>query len=301
MGTSGRDREEFCLRWNDFESQTTSAFRNLRNDAEFSDIRLAVKGEIKPLKAHRVVLSACSPYFHDLFREMNSEQNGMLASPSYIMMSGVNSDYLSAILDFMYVGEAKVAEKDLEPFLKLAEELQVEGLVSKDESKSEEGVTPKKHHAQPIAAQPCLSNPSASKRARMFKPPTPTTQKASRKRQMKMEVHDLTNNEIYDSLKQNLKNMEESSNGTSEEVLEIQDDESEASRDSGTSVSCIQDGSLDDKEMQENGHFLDQNFQSALPHLTQQEVVCEICHKVYKNKKSKDSHVHKIHKKRGGA
>jgi len=290
MGTYSQDQEELCLRWKDFESQTLSAFRNLRNDAEFCDIRLAVKGEAKTLKAHRVVLSACSPYFHDLLKEMNSEQSGMMASPSYIMMSGVKRDYLSAILDFMYVGEAKVAEEDLGPFLKLAEELQVKGLVSKNESKSDSCGTPIKRHAPPLAAQPCLSNPNlspASKRARISVPPTPNTHKAPRK-QIKMEALGVTNDEIYSTLEQNRRKIEESC-GTVEEGFEDQDDQREDSRVGDSGSSHVHDGHVSEKEKQEGEHFFNQ-------HLTQADLVCEICNKVYKNKKSKDSHLYHTHK-----
>ena len=41
------------------------------------------------------------------------------------MMRGVTHSQLSGILDFMYYGEANVAQEDLDPFLALAEELQV--------------------------------------------------------------------------------------------------------------------------------------------------------------------------------
>ena len=55
---------------------------------------------------------------------MNAEQQNSL-SPFYIMMRGVPHSQLSGILDFMYYGEANVAQEDLDQFLALAEELQV--------------------------------------------------------------------------------------------------------------------------------------------------------------------------------
>lgn len=33
--------DKFCLRWNDFESNISSAFRELRDDADFFDVTLA--------------------------------------------------------------------------------------------------------------------------------------------------------------------------------------------------------------------------------------------------------------------
>ena len=56
MGTT----ENFCLRWNDFESNLSTAFRELRDDADFFDVTLATDED--EVKAHKVVLSACSPH-----------------------------------------------------------------------------------------------------------------------------------------------------------------------------------------------------------------------------------------------
>ena len=60
------DTQHFCLRWNNYQSSITSAFENLRDDEDFVDVTLACDG--RSLKAHRVVLSACSPYFRELLK-----------------------------------------------------------------------------------------------------------------------------------------------------------------------------------------------------------------------------------------
>ena len=127
MGASGGHQEKFCLRWNDFEENISSAFRHLRNDLDFCDVRLAVKDQARPLQAHKVILASCSPYFNNLLKDMNSEA-GNPNGPFYLMMRGVTSTQLSLILDFMYYGEANVTQEDLDPFLALAEELEVRGL-----------------------------------------------------------------------------------------------------------------------------------------------------------------------------
>jgi len=60
------DTQHFCLRWNNYQSSITSAFENLRDDEAFVDVTLACEG--RSIKAHRVVLSACSPYFRELLK-----------------------------------------------------------------------------------------------------------------------------------------------------------------------------------------------------------------------------------------
>lgn len=58
--------QKFCLKWNNFQSNVTSVFDNLRQDEELVDITLCCEGQ--KIKAHRVMLSACSPYFRDLLK-----------------------------------------------------------------------------------------------------------------------------------------------------------------------------------------------------------------------------------------
>ena len=48
-------------------------------------------------------------------------------------MRGMKSEDLVAILDFLYSGEANVYQENLDSFLVIAEELQLEGLKSSDE------------------------------------------------------------------------------------------------------------------------------------------------------------------------
>jgi len=168
MGTSAQNR--VSLQWKDFESNITSTFCHLRNDPDFSDVRLVVKDKADPLKAHKVVMASCSPYFQNLLRQMSKEHGWMAAVPFYIMMSEVKAASLSAILDFMYCGEVKLAEEDVASFLALAEKLEVKGLVTEDGSQSSaEGSSasaiPSKRHA------PTPSAPNASKRARVSKQP----------------------------------------------------------------------------------------------------------------------------------
>lgn len=60
------DDQQFCLRWNNFQAYITSQFEALRDDEDFVDVTLACEGQ--RLGAHKVVLSACSPFFKELFK-----------------------------------------------------------------------------------------------------------------------------------------------------------------------------------------------------------------------------------------
>ena len=53
--------QRFCLRWNNHQSNLLNVFDQLLHDESFVDVTLAVEGQL--LRAHKMVLSACSPYF----------------------------------------------------------------------------------------------------------------------------------------------------------------------------------------------------------------------------------------------
>jgi len=115
MGSS----EKFCLRWNDFENNISGAFRELREDKDFFDVTLACDDE--QLQAHKVILSACSPFFKSILRRNRHEH-------PLLYLKGVKYTDLLSVLNFMYHGEVNVAQEELNSFLAVAEDLKVKGL-----------------------------------------------------------------------------------------------------------------------------------------------------------------------------
>ncbi|XP_034239414.1 zinc finger and BTB domain-containing protein 17-like isoform X3 [Thrips palmi] len=110
---------QFCLRWNNFQSNITSQFETLRQDEDFVDVTLTCDG--KSVKAHKVVLSACSPYFKELFK------NNPCKHP-IIILKDVQWFHLCALVEFMYAGVVNVAQTELPAFLQTAESLHILGL-----------------------------------------------------------------------------------------------------------------------------------------------------------------------------
>ena len=100
----------------------------MRQESEFSDVSLVCEDEYQ-IEAHRIILSACSPFFSTLLKR-NKHSHPM------IYMRGLKAKDLEAIVDFIYHGETSIAQQDLNEFLALAEELQLKGLTG---SQNEEG------------------------------------------------------------------------------------------------------------------------------------------------------------------
>merc|ERR1711979_16561 len=118
--------EKFCLRWNDFENNISTAFRELREDKDFFDVTLACDDE--QIQAHKVILAACSTFFRTVLRRNRHEH-------PLLYLKGVKYIDLVAVLNFMYHGEVNVSQEELNSFLAIAEELKVKGLTqNKSES-----------------------------------------------------------------------------------------------------------------------------------------------------------------------
>ena len=124
--------ENFCLKWNDFESNISSSFKDIKDEKDFMDVTLAC--EESQVTAHKVVLSACSSFFRSVLRR-NPHQHPLL----YI--KGVAFSDLESLLDFMYYGEVNIAQENLNSFLSVAEELQVKGLTQSSTNSSNNNQT----------------------------------------------------------------------------------------------------------------------------------------------------------------
>lgn len=111
--------QRFCLRWNNHQSNLLSVFDQLLHDESFVDVTLAVEGQL--LRAHKMVLSACSPYFQALFINHPDKH------PIVILKDVPYSD-MKSLLDFMYRGEVSVDQDRLTHFLRVAESLRIKGL-----------------------------------------------------------------------------------------------------------------------------------------------------------------------------
>jgi len=160
MGSS----EKFCLRWNDFETNISVAFRELREEKDFFDVTLAC--DDSQIQAHKVILSACSPFFRNVLRR-NPHQHPLL------YLKGVKYKELLSVLNFMYMGEVNVAQEELNSFLAVAEDLRVKGL-TQNNSSSESSANNKPKQEQPKTIIPRPRDPPERDPVPPPKRPRPT-------------------------------------------------------------------------------------------------------------------------------
>lgn len=111
--------QQYSLKWNDFQSSILSSFRHLRDEEDFVDVTLAC--DRRSFTAHKVVLSACSPYFRKLLKANPCEH-------PIVILRDVRAEDVESLLRFMYNGEVHIGHEQISDFLKTAQLLQVRGL-----------------------------------------------------------------------------------------------------------------------------------------------------------------------------
>ena len=99
----------------------SGGLRELRAAQQLEDVTLVVEGG--ELKAHRVVLASCSPFFRRILVSCSHQA-------PLLYLRGVPKQELASMLDFMYQGEVSIGQDRLAAFLAVAEDLQVKGLTN---------------------------------------------------------------------------------------------------------------------------------------------------------------------------
>ncbi|XP_059350479.1 protein tramtrack, beta isoform-like isoform X3 [Daphnia carinata] len=108
----------FRLHWKNHSPNFVTVFSQLLNTESLVDVTLAADG--KQIQAHRVVLSACSTYFQDLFVSHPCQH-------PIVLLKDIRYEDLHTVIHFMYYGEVNIKHDQLNSILKTAEVLHVKG------------------------------------------------------------------------------------------------------------------------------------------------------------------------------
>ena len=129
--------ENYSLKWSDFHANVSQSFGHLRTEDFLQDVTLVTDDNVHTA-AHKIVLSACSEYFRNIFKK-NKVLN------LYVCLDGVSSKELGNIMDYIYFGEVQIHQDDMDRFLEVAQRFKLEGLLY--EKKIEIDVAKKKTRA----------------------------------------------------------------------------------------------------------------------------------------------------------
>ena len=123
--------EAFSIKWTEFHKNISQSFNELREEETFFDVTLIAEDEVQ-IQAHKLVLSAGSDFFKSILLK-NSHLHPL------IYLSGIASDNLAYVLDYIYNGEVKISKNALYDFIKVAQKLKLQELrVDVDEVKVED-------------------------------------------------------------------------------------------------------------------------------------------------------------------
>ena len=110
----------------------------MRKATDFSDITLACE-DGRQIYAHRIILASSSSFFQKVLTKV-------MHSHPLIFLKGVTHSHLSAIMDFIYLGQAEIQEKDLDAFVEVAKDLGIKGM-------TEQGIEAKERQAMRSVTQ----------------------------------------------------------------------------------------------------------------------------------------------------
>jgi len=116
-----KEEGEYMLRWSAHNTQLIHVFHQLCQAEEFTDVTIAT--EAQQFKAHKLILSACSPYFRKLF----------LATPCkhpVVFIKDISDHHMRLLLEYMYRGSIAVKQHELEEVLSAASALKIRGLTT---------------------------------------------------------------------------------------------------------------------------------------------------------------------------
>ncbi|XP_072382437.1 uncharacterized protein lola isoform X1 [Diabrotica undecimpunctata] len=191
------DDQQFCLRWNNHQSTLVAVFDTLLENGTLVDCTLAAEG--KCLNAHKVVLSACSPYFEALLSKHFDKH-------PILILKDVKFQELKAMMDYMYRGEVNISQDQLGALLKAAESLQIKGLSDNRKGETDRKPTPAPPPKSPQPTTlPKVQGLTIEQRAREDSregsmSPGPRKKKRLRRKSEELDNHDASNSSESHSL-----------------------------------------------------------------------------------------------------
>ncbi|XP_013105210.2 broad-complex core protein isoforms 1/2/3/4/5 [Stomoxys calcitrans] len=139
--------QQYCLRWKYHHSNLQTMFSQLLDRGCFCDVTLACDGQL--IKAHRVVLCACSTFFDTILTNYSNERDPI------IIMKDISFADIKCLIEFMYKGEINVEHANLASLLKTADDLKIKGLAEVTWRDDDDGPPPPtaqtEFHSPPIS------------------------------------------------------------------------------------------------------------------------------------------------------
>ena len=116
-------QQNYNFTWQTYSDHLKVMMREIMSSEDFTDVTI-VTNDKKSLKAHRNILSACSPVLRTILQMMNPVNN----THPVIFLKGVEHSEMEKILQFVYTGEAECFAENIKDFLMVAKSLEIKEL-----------------------------------------------------------------------------------------------------------------------------------------------------------------------------
>ena len=116
-----QQNEKCTLTWHSYSNHLREAMQDLMISSDFADVTL-VTDDKQQIKAHRNILSACSPFFQNIFQLHSNFAN------TVIFLRGIEHSEVESIIQFLYLGEARFHEDRMSEFLQVAKDLEIKNM-----------------------------------------------------------------------------------------------------------------------------------------------------------------------------
>ena len=115
-------QEKYTLTWHSsYSDHLKELLKEMMTSSQFADVTL-VTDDKQQIRAHRNILSACSPVFKNILQLDPSKAN------SVIYLRGIQHSEMESIMDFIYLGEARIYEERVSEFIMVSKNLEIKEL-----------------------------------------------------------------------------------------------------------------------------------------------------------------------------
>ena len=114
-------QEKYTLHWQSYSDHLREALNEMMLSSEFADVTL-VTDDKQQIRAHRNILSACSPVFKSILQIDSKNANPV------IYLRGIQHSEMESIMQFIYLGEARFYEERMSEFLTVSKNLEIKEL-----------------------------------------------------------------------------------------------------------------------------------------------------------------------------
>ena len=115
---------------NGFKDQLLKDRKELLEEMLFTDVIL-VSDDFVPIEAHKTILSSASPVFKKLLLMDNN------FSKPFLYLKGLKYEHLVLLMQFLYVGETVIDHDDVDEFIKIGKDFEIDSLLSPSENINE--------------------------------------------------------------------------------------------------------------------------------------------------------------------